>query len=116
MSMGMFMLPPAMISLPFKLLLFVLVDGWSLVVQSLVTSFRAECLTLSSPISLATPSCSPCSIAAPMLLVALLVGLTVSVLQAVTQIQEQTLVVRAEAPRRRASMFLLALRGSCSSW
>ena len=40
MSMGMFMLPPAMISLPFKLLLFVLVDGWSLVVQSLITSFR----------------------------------------------------------------------------
>jgi flagellar biosynthetic protein FliP len=40
MSMGMFMLPPAMISLPFKLLLFVLVDGWTLVMQSLVTSFR----------------------------------------------------------------------------
>lgn len=40
MSMGMFMLPPAMISLPFKLLLFVLVDGWSLIVQSLVSSFR----------------------------------------------------------------------------
>jgi len=40
MSMGMFMLPPAMISLPFKLLLFVLVDGWSLIVQSLITSFR----------------------------------------------------------------------------
>jgi flagellar biosynthetic protein FliP len=40
MSMGMFMLPPAMISLPFKLLLFVLVDGWSLIVQSLVTSFH----------------------------------------------------------------------------
>ena len=40
MSMGMFMLPPAMISLPFKLLLFVLVDGWSLVIQSLITSFR----------------------------------------------------------------------------
>lgn len=40
MSMGMFMLPPAMISLPFKLLLFVLVDGWTLVVQSLITSFR----------------------------------------------------------------------------
>jgi flagellar biosynthetic protein FliP len=40
MSMGMFMLPPAMISLPFKLLLFVLVDGWSLVVQGLVASFR----------------------------------------------------------------------------
>ena len=40
MSMGMFMLPPAMISLPFKLLLFVLVDGWTLIVQSLVASFR----------------------------------------------------------------------------
>jgi flagellar biosynthetic protein FliP len=39
-SMGMFMLPPAMIALPCKLLLFVLVDGWTLVVQSLVTSFR----------------------------------------------------------------------------
>jgi flagellar biosynthetic protein FliP len=40
MSMGMFMLPPAMIALPFKLLLFVLADGWSLVVQGLVASFR----------------------------------------------------------------------------
>lgn len=40
MSMGMMMLPPAMIALPFKLLLFVLVDGWALVVQGLVNSFR----------------------------------------------------------------------------
>ena len=40
-SMGMFMLPPAMISTPFKILLFVLVDGWHLVVSSLVTSFVA---------------------------------------------------------------------------
>jgi flagellar biosynthetic protein FliP len=40
MSMGMFMLPPVMISLPFKILLFVLVDGWYLVVKSLVESFR----------------------------------------------------------------------------
>ena len=39
MSMGMMMLPPVIISLPFKLLLFVLVDGWSLVVGSLVRSF-----------------------------------------------------------------------------
>lgn len=38
---GMMMLPPAMISLPFKLLLFVLVDGWHLVVQSLVQSFMS---------------------------------------------------------------------------
>lgn len=40
MSMGMFMLSPVMISLPFKLLLFVLVDGWYLVVESLVRSFH----------------------------------------------------------------------------
>lgn len=40
MSMGMFMLPPVMIALPFKLLLFVMVDGWYLVVKSLVESFR----------------------------------------------------------------------------
>lgn len=40
MSMGMFMLPPAMIALPFKLLLFVLVDGWSLLVQGLVQGFK----------------------------------------------------------------------------
>ena len=39
MSMGMMMLPPMMVSLPFKLLLFVLVDGWYLVVQSLIVSF-----------------------------------------------------------------------------
>ena len=39
MSVGMMMLPPVMISLPFKLLLFVLVDGWGLVVTSLVSSY-----------------------------------------------------------------------------
>lgn len=39
MSMGMLMLPPAMISLPFKILLFVLVDGWHLLIKSLVASF-----------------------------------------------------------------------------
>ncbi|MHB1664209.1 MAG: flagellar type III secretion system pore protein FliP [bacterium] len=40
MSMGMMMLPPTMISLPFKLMLFVLVNGWYLVVGSLVQSFK----------------------------------------------------------------------------
>ncbi|MDD2337210.1 MAG: flagellar type III secretion system pore protein FliP [Geobacteraceae bacterium] len=39
MSMGMMMLPPVMISLPFKILLFILVDGWSLVIGSIVKSF-----------------------------------------------------------------------------
>ena len=40
MSMGMVMLPPAMISMPFKLLLFVTVDGWELMFSSIVSSFR----------------------------------------------------------------------------
>lgn len=40
MSMGMMMLPPAMISLPFKLLLFVMVDGWNVLVKSLLLSFK----------------------------------------------------------------------------
>lgn len=40
MSMGMYMLPPTLISLPFKILLFVLVDGWTLVVHSLLQSFH----------------------------------------------------------------------------
>jgi flagellar biosynthetic protein FliP len=38
-AMGMMMLPPVMVSLPFKLMLFVLVDGWNLIVGSLVRSF-----------------------------------------------------------------------------
>jgi flagellar biosynthetic protein FliP len=39
-SLGMFMLPPVMVSLPFKLLLFVLADGWTLVVQNLVAGYQ----------------------------------------------------------------------------
>lgn len=39
-SMGMMMLPPAMISLPFKLLLFIMVDGWNIIIRSLVGSFN----------------------------------------------------------------------------
>lgn len=40
MSMGMMMLPPAMISLPFKILLFILVDGWNLIIGQLVQTFN----------------------------------------------------------------------------
>lgn len=45
MSMGMMMLPPVMISLPFKLLIFVLVDGWNLLVQKLVESYQIAGMT-----------------------------------------------------------------------
>jgi flagellar biosynthetic protein FliP len=40
MSMGMMMLPPVIVSLPFKLVFFVLIDGWNLVAASLVRSFQ----------------------------------------------------------------------------
>ena len=40
MSMGMMMLPPVMISLPFKILLFVMIDGWHLLISSIIVSFR----------------------------------------------------------------------------
>jgi flagellar biosynthetic protein FliP len=40
MAMGMMMLPPSIVSLPFKLMLFVLVDGWQLLIGSLANSFR----------------------------------------------------------------------------
>ncbi len=40
MSMGMLMLPPVTISLPFKILLFIMIDGWHLIVRSLITSFH----------------------------------------------------------------------------
>jgi flagellar biosynthetic protein FliP len=39
-SMGMMMLPPVMVSMPFKVLLFVLVDGWGLLIGSLIEGFR----------------------------------------------------------------------------
>jgi flagellar biosynthetic protein FliP len=39
MAMGMMMVPPVMISLPFKILLFVMVDGWYLIVKSLLVSY-----------------------------------------------------------------------------
>jgi flagellar biosynthetic protein FliP len=40
MSMGMMMLPPILVALPFKILLFVMVDGWYLIVKSLLESFK----------------------------------------------------------------------------
>ena len=40
MSMGMMMLPPAMISMPFKILVFVLADGWNLLIGSVVASYN----------------------------------------------------------------------------
>lgn len=44
MAMGMLMLPPTVVSLPFKIVLFILVDGWALIVESLVRSFKGFAL------------------------------------------------------------------------
>ena len=87
------MLPPVFISLPFKILLFVLVDGWNLVTRLA----RAELPHLSEMdtdlvISLGVSAMElALKVALPLLLVGLVVGLIISVFQAVTQIQEQTL-------------------------
>ena len=115
MSMGMMMLPPVFISLPFKILLFVLVDGWNLVTQSLV-----ESLPLMEPgrrhhprrrrrwRSRSRSRCRCCG-------VGLVVGLLVSVFQAVTQIQEQTLSLHPEDPRARRPCSSSAARGCSAS-
>ncbi len=57
MSLGMMMMPPVMVSLPFKLLLFVLVDGWGLIIRSLVQSYGrlSACPTASSSTSPSRP-------------------------------------------------------------
>ena len=93
MSMGMMMLPPVTVSLPFKLLLFVLVDGWGLIVTALVGSYRGGCLMDTTAVLdigldalvLAAKLC------APILVTALVIGFAVSLLQSITQIQEVTL-------------------------
>ena len=95
MSMGMMMLPPVLVSLPFKILLFVLVDGWHLVVAVASSTRSTDRRPMnrghrrstspsrrwSSRSSLGARSCSP----------GLIVGLVVSIFQAATQIQEMTL-------------------------
>ena len=91
MAMGMMMLPPVFISLPFKILLFVLVDGWNLV-TGVARPELPHVMTQDSVVSLIVEMMGvTMKVALPMLLVALVVGLVISVLQAVTQIQEQTL-------------------------
>ena len=101
MSMGMYMLPPTLISLPFKILLFVLVDGWTLVVSSLLQSFhpmsprarwRRGAMNDTTVLHLASQALVLIAeLAGPVLVVSLVVGLVVSLFQAVTSIQEFTL-------------------------
>ena len=93
MSMGMMLLPPVMISLPFKLILFVLADGWYLVVGSIVRASNRSCVHDSRnghgnrPPAIETAML----VSAPILGLSLIVGLLVSTFQAMTQINEATL-------------------------
>lgn len=94
MALGMMMVPPATIALPFKLMLFVLVDGWQLLVGSLAQSFYSSRgkMTPESVMMMGTEAMKVAlALAAPLLLVALVTGLIISILQAATQINEMTL-------------------------
>ncbi len=120
-SMGMLMLPPVLISLPFKLLLFVLVDGWHLVVEMLLESFHVIVTACSrkpqatddrlmnpqDAIDLAREALVIATlIAAPVLACRDARGLVVGLIQALTQIQEQTV---AFVPKLIAMVLALGL-------
>ena len=115
MSMGMMMLPPTTISMPFKILLFIIADGWNLVIGNLVKTFyhqnNATLDTASTQVGAdlifrekrvnmteqqvidimreALFLVIKCS--APLLHVSQIVGLIISIIQTITSIQEQTL-------------------------
>jgi flagellar biosynthetic protein FliP len=111
-AMNMMMLPPVLISLPFKLLLFVLVDGWTLITGSLLRSFAhgsphdavalippdlihaAASLVYDESIldAIRTMLMVTMKIVLPILGAGLVIGLVISILQSVTQIQDQSLV------------------------
>ena len=112
-SMGMMQLPPAMISLPFKVLLFVMIDGWNLLVGSLVRSFvsgsseELACLKPSSSASCVRPSRlavdrHPADAGRR----ACVAGVLVSIFQTVTSIQDNVL---AFIPRAAAIFVVFAL-------
>ena len=99
MSLGMVMLPPSLISLPFKLLLFVLVDGWSLVVTTLLRELPMNDKVVQI---VAEALITATKIAGPVLVGTLVIGLVLSIVQSATQVQETDADVPAEALRRRA--------------
>ena len=93
MSMGMMMLSPVLISLPFKLMLFVLVDGWTLVMGTLASSFYPDrTMTPETIMAIGGRALEiTLLLAAPLLLAALVTGLMVGAFQAATSINEMTL-------------------------
>ena len=114
MSMGMMMLPPTTISMPFKVLLFILADGWDLVIGNLVKTFLlggVHMITQEAVLDIAREAIYTTIItSAPLLLISLIVGLIVSIFQTVTSIQEQTLTF---VPKIIAIFLVMML---CGSW
>ena len=94
MSFGMMMLSPMLISLPFKLLLFVLVDGWAMTIGSLSSTFVVglDNMIFDQNVQyLSMAFWQIIVVAGPILLVALAVGLFIGLIQAATSINEMTL-------------------------
>ena len=109
MSLGMMMMSPTLVSLPFKLLLFVLVDGWALLMGSLAASFEwmdgcGACSALADRMLWVTAL-----VAAPILIASLAVGLVVGLVQAATSVNEQTLTF---VPKLAAIALVLVLLGA----
>ena len=96
-SIGMVQLPPVMISAPFKILLFVLVDGWNLVVGSLVKSFLLP-IGLRNGRTIMTPETAvhiirgalmaAFNLSAPLLLIGFGVGVIMNLIQVATSLQD----------------------------
>ena len=93
MSLGMMMLSPMLVALPFKLLLFVLVDGWSMTVGSLVSTFRQDKkMNFDENISMLSMAFyQVLLVSGPILALALGIGLLIGIIQAATSINEMTL-------------------------
>ncbi len=107
-SMGMMQLPPAMVSLPFKVLLFVMIDGWNLLVGSIVRSFAlAKPMPEALVVGVVRQAIETAIIVSlPMLLAGLVAGVLVSIFQTVTSIQDNVL---AFIPRAAAIFAVFAL-------
>jgi flagellar biosynthetic protein FliQ len=115
MSLGMMMLSPVLVALPFKLMLFVLADGWNLLLGSLAASFATY--TPLEPSAMDSQQVFTAGqqglmmllmVSAPILLTVLVVGLVVSIFQAATQINEATL---SFVPKIVAAVAVLAAAG-----
>ena len=110
MSMGMMMLSPVLISLPFKIMLFVLIDGWALVMGTLAQSFFDRVsMTPEMVVTIGRHALEvTLMLSAPLLLTALAVGLIVGIFQAATSINEMTL---SFIPKLLAMAAVLAITG-----